>query len=99
LSLANISSAWRDYQYRCLVDGTNTNPKTLHFTNSWTGSISAAWETAGNWSCGVVPDTNTDVYLNAGTVILNSNSTIKHLNIGSNVKFTVNNQFKLSVTQ
>jgi photosystem II stability/assembly factor-like uncharacterized protein len=67
--------------------------------NTWLGTISTAWETAGNWSCGTVPDANTDVIINSGTVVLSSNVTIKSFNIKPGVNFTVNSGFNLNVNQ
>lgn len=37
-------------------------------TTYWTGAVSTAWETPGNWSCGTVPTGNTVVYINAAAI-------------------------------
>ncbi|MEO6453638.1 MAG: DNRLRE domain-containing protein [Ginsengibacter sp.] len=66
---------------------------------TWTGAINSSWETPGNWTCGKVPDNNTDVIINSGTVIVNSNAVIKSLTINPEVNFTVISGFKLTVTQ
>jgi hypothetical protein len=34
--------------------------------NKWTGSINTAWENTGNWSCGTIPDANTEVIIVGG---------------------------------
>ncbi len=57
--------------------------------NTWTGTISTAWENAGNWSCGKVPDANTDVVINSGTVVTNSNIFIRTLMLNPAVDFTI----------
>jgi hypothetical protein len=66
-------------------------------TNTWTGAVNSAWETTGNWSCNAVPDATTDVIINNGTVILNSNGICKSISIQPGVVFTVNTGFNLKV--
>lgn len=66
LRLNNIPSSWYGYQYACRVNGVLGPVIILRFRSTWTGQVNTAWETAGNWSCGVVPDTNTDVYIPTG---------------------------------
>lgn len=98
LNLSAPSSALSGYKYRCVVNGnSNSNTFILLFANSWTGTVSNAWETAGNWSCGVIPDANTDVYVNSGTPnspLINSNRSVKsiHLQNGSNLVITAGRQ-------
>jgi len=97
LHLSNATSSWYGYQFRCVVDGNYSNTFTLRFTDYWTGAINTAWENAGNWSCGSLPDANTDVIINSGTVIVNSNATIRNLSLAPAVNITVNSGFKLTV--
>ena len=66
--------------------------------NSWTGSVSTDWENSGNWSCGKVPDSNTDVILNSGTVVLNSNVIIRSLKLNPGVQFINSTGFTLTIT-
>jgi hypothetical protein len=90
LQLAGIPSSWYGYQYRCVVDGNNSDTVTIKFGNYWIGAVSTAWENPGNWSCGTVPDNNTDVVINSETVIvLNSNTTIRTLRIRPGANFTI----------
>jgi hypothetical protein len=73
LSISSVPSAWYGYQYRCVVNGSsNSQVYALRFANVWTGSISNAWENAANWSCGQVPDGNTDVTINTGSNVVMS---------------------------
>jgi trimeric autotransporter adhesin len=66
--------------------------------NNWTGAVSTAWENPGNWSCGVVADATTDVVINSGTVIVNSNTAIcRTLTLSPGVIFTVNPGFKITI--
>ena len=62
-------------------------PKIL---NVWTGAVSTAWENTGNWSCGILPDQNTNVEITAGTVIINSDPVIKSLAIAPGVIISLN---------
>lgn len=89
LQLINIPSSWYGYKYRCFVNGTYSNVYEIRFVNYWTGAVSTAWEVPGNWSCGTVPDSNTDVVINAGTVVVNSNIIIGTLFLGTGVQFSV----------
>jgi len=66
--------------------------------NVWTGAISTAWKNAANWSCGAVPDANTDVVINSGRVVLGSNQACRSFKINPGVSLTVNSGFKLTVT-
>ncbi len=89
LQLINIPSAWYNYKLRCHVDAGYSTMVPIKFTNTWTGAINNSWENPGNWSCGSVPDMNTDVIVNSGTVVVNFNTTISSLTLGPGVSFTV----------
>lgn len=97
LQLNNIPSAWRGYQYRCVVDGNNSYVYALQFSNSWTGAETTAWENPANWSCSVVPDSNTNVVLINGTIVINSNVTINTLSLNPGVNLTVSSGYTLTV--
>lgn len=99
LQLSNVPTTWYGYQYRCLVNGLYSNKFTLRFTNYWTGAVNNLWENPGNWSCGVVPDANTDVIMNSGTVVLGSNALIRTLQLAPEVSFTVGSGFTLTILQ
>ncbi len=98
LQLNNIPSSWAGYQYLCVVNGTNSNVTTLHFINTWSGTMNNYWDNTANWSCGSVPDANTDVILNSGTIVVNSNASCRTLTINPGATFTVNAGYKLTVT-
>lgn len=98
LQLKNIPSSWYGYQYRCNASGNFSKVYTIKFLNTWTGAISTAWENPANWSCGVLPDANTDVVISSGTIVLNSNASCRSLTINPFVNFTVKPGFKLTVT-
>jgi FG-GAP-like repeat/IPT/TIG domain len=97
LQLINAPSAWYGYQYRCVAGGANSNVFVLKFSNRWSGAISTDWSNPANWSCGAVPDANTDVVINSGTVVISSNVTIRSLKINPGASLTVAAGFTLTV--
>ena len=97
LVLKNVPSSWYDYQYRCVVDGRNGESKVLKITAQWLGTVNSSWENPVNWGCGRLPDSNTDVFINSNTVVVNSNPTIRSLKIKSPALLTVNTGFNLTV--
>lgn len=71
----------------------------LGCVNSWTGAVNNLWENAANWSCGTVPGENSDVVISSGkTVQVNSNVTIRSLQLNPAVAFTVAAGYHLTVT-
>lgn len=98
LHLNNIPAAWNRYKYRCGVNGVNSIPFTLQFANTWMGTANSSWENPANWSCGVIPDPNTEVIITSGPVVLNSNVTIYSLMLTPGVSFTVGAGYTLTIT-
>lgn len=99
LQVNNIPSSFNSYRYRCIVD--DTKPSAVFYLqvgNTWTGAINNTWENAGNWSCGKVPDANTDVIINSGTVTVNSNVTCRSLKVSPGASVNVTGGFNLTVT-
>ncbi|MES2649965.1 MAG: hypothetical protein V4717_24020 [Bacteroidota bacterium] len=73
LLLTNMPSSTYGTQYRCIITlagGGKINGDTykITFANTWTGTTSTAWEIASNWSCGTVPDVNTDVVIKSTAI-------------------------------
>jgi hypothetical protein len=97
LNLSNISSNRYGEQFRCIANGITGQLFTLTFRNSWTGLINTDWNTAGNWSCNAVPDANTDVFINGGNVVLNSNTIIRSLTIRAPATLTTNTGVVLTI--
>lgn len=98
LNLSNIPSAWYGYQYCCMVDGRYGNVFAIKFINKWTGTKNNEWSDAANWSCGNVPDANTDVIIDSGNpVFLNSNTTVRSLTVKSGAMFTIDPGVKLTL--
>ncbi len=99
LQLNNVPSSFNGYRYRCVIDGTKVSSAVyLQIANSWTGAVSTAWENPLNWSCSQLPDANTDVIINSGAVILNSNASCKSIKVNPGATLTVKPGFNLTVT-
>ncbi len=98
LQLSAVSSAWYGYQYRCVVNGISGSISTIRFSNYWNGSVSNNWENPANWSCGIIPNANTDVIINAGIVLVNSSAVCRSIQVKPEVKLTINPSFGLHVT-
>ena len=100
LLLTNIPTSFNGYRYRCVVDNVYTsNSFYLQVANTWTGAVNNLWETAGNWSCGTVPDANTDVVINSGTPTISSNTaTCRSIKVNAGANVNVMAGFKLTVT-
>ena len=99
LQLNNIPSNWSGNQYRCFVNGINSNLGTLSYRNQWTGAAGTSWENASNWTCNRVPDNNTDVVITSGAVVVvNSNAFCRSFTTNPGVNFTVNPGFTFTVT-
>lgn len=97
LKLINIPSAFYGYKYRCVTGSGNANVYTLKIQNNWTGAASNQWENPLNWSCGVLPDLNTDVSINYGNVFVNVDTTVRSLTIGSGASVTVAPGVRLTI--
>lgn len=90
LQLTGIPSSWNGFKYKCIADGKPSVISAIHVGNEWTGAADSLWENTANWSCGVLPDADTDVIFNSGdTVVLNSTVTIRSLKLNPSVSFTV----------
>lgn len=102
LHLTSPATSLYSYKYRCFVNG-NTYSQTfiLKFASNWTGAISTAWETTGNWSCGAIPDANTDVYIGPGKPnypAVNSARSVRSVHQQNGTTFTVGANQRFTVT-
>jgi PKD repeat protein/photosystem II stability/assembly factor-like uncharacterized protein len=98
LQLTNVPSGWNSYKFRCIVDGTNSEEFELKFVNTWTGANGSAWENPTNWSCNMLPDMNTDVIINSGSVTLNSNISVRSLSINQAANLSVGAGYHITIT-
>ena len=102
LTLTAPAASLYGYKYRCVVNGnTYSQTYTLKFASNWTGTVSTAWETAGNWSCGAVPDASTDVYISTGKPnypLINSTRSVRSIHLQNGTTVAVATNQKLTVT-
>lgn len=104
LNLLSLPSSFYGNRYRCVafngVDSVYGEVRTLKFSSTWLGAADAAWENANNWSCGLVPDANTDVTIPSGAPTqpqINSNAVCRSLTIFAGSSVSVNGAFKLDI--
>ncbi len=97
LQLSNIPTSWYGYKLRCVIDGINTAVITFRFVTNWLGLVNNLWEEAGNWSCGNLPDENTDVTINNGTVIVNSSAFVRSIWVKPGTEFTIKTGTTLTI--
>lgn len=102
LTLTAPATSLYGYKYRCVVNGnTYSATVTLKFASNWTGAINTSWETAGNWSCGALPDANTDIYIAPGKPnypLVNSTLSVRSLHLQNGATMGVANNRHLILT-
>lgn len=97
LQLRNIPSAGYGNKYRCMVDGISSEIFEIRFADTWIGSVDSNWSNPGNWNCGSIPDSNTDVHINSGNIVINSNVTIRSLKLNPGATITVTTGNNLTI--
>ncbi len=104
LMINNAQSSMTGFKYRCVYTSNNTlvnSPEyVLKYTAIWGGAVSSAWEDAGNWLCGILPDINTDVIVKEGVLnypIINSNSSCRSISASSNASIKIKTGFNLTI--
>jgi Metallo-peptidase family M12 len=69
--------------------------------NTWTGAINTDWGNTGNWSCGSLPDANTEVIINTGLSrypVINSVATCRSVKAATGTSIRINDNFHLTIT-
>lgn len=75
LKVNSVPATFNNFKFRCYVDGYKySKTYKLKILNEWTGAVNNKWENGGNWSCGSVPDKNTDVKINTGDIVVESST-------------------------
>jgi len=97
LSISNITSAFNENRYRCISQGDTGKIFSVEIENTWTGNVSNHWNDPGNWACQQVPDSNTNVVILSGSVILDSPVTIRRLTLKKQAAVLVTTGNSLSV--
>ena len=101
LQLKNVPSSFYGYQYRCFVNGSAySNVISLKFISYWLGLVSKAWEDPANWTCGNIPDANTDVVIQSSSNApeVNSMATCRSTTVNPGTTITVKTGYKLLIT-
>jgi pimeloyl-ACP methyl ester carboxylesterase len=100
----NINGHVYDDQYRGVdtaSNGMNENVYKwmLQFSRAdyFVGGSGTAWENPDNWSYKQVPGDTTEVVINTGPIVINSNASCKKLTLKPGVSFTINPGYNLSV--
>lgn len=97
LSVQNLTTSMYWYKYQCV--STNSGIATLgknfilEFGTTWTGADNTSWENPNNWSCGIVPDSNTDVNVRVGASrypVVTTNRSCRSLTVDSAAAVVVN---------
>jgi len=103
-SITGASSGWYGYKYRCritTVNGVVYSPEyKLKIQSVWKGTISKAWENPANWNCGIVPDENTDIVIEAGLnnyPEVGSNANCRSILIKPSASITIKPGFNLTL--
>ncbi len=99
LQLTNIPSSSYGNLYRCIVDGGSSETFGIRFRNEWRWqSTHTQWEDASGWTCGTLPDENTNVVIsNIANITLNSNVTIRSLTVLPGATLTIGAGYNLTV--
>ena len=102
LTITSPPTLWYGNTYRCIVtlpNNSNMNGVTylLKFIYMWTGASDTNWENPLNWNCNGVPAQNADVFINSGTVIINSNVDVGSLTTRQGAAVELQNGMNLSL--
>ena len=104
LTIMSPASNMTGYKYRCVYTGSYTNTFSQEFVlkniSIWAGQVSTAWEDPANWSCGILPDENTDVIVKEGAPnypVINSNAICRSISATVNTSILIKTGFTLLV--
>ena len=72
LAVNPVSNSMSGYWYRVVITGicspiaiSDSVQLTTTNTNSWTGAVDTKWSNKANWSCGLLPISTANVYINS----------------------------------
>lgn len=105
LTLNNALTSIYHYKFRCLISNANGQTASQVFTLKiaaiWIGNLDSSWQNPANWSCGSLPDSNTDVTVNSIATHfphVGSNVSCRSLTLQPGASITVNDGFRIKVT-
>jgi len=99
LVLYHPPSSWSGFRFRCIADDVNGPEQYLQFRSIWTGTSGSTWENPLNWTCGRIPDTNTEVIIKNSNVTVNSNVQVKSVYVSPGAGITVRPGFSIQVSR
>lgn len=105
LTLNNAPTNLYGYKYRCVISKSGNNiistPVTLKYEIRWSGTVDSLWTNTANWSCGILPDGNTDVIINSvvpHTPLVDGNAICRSLTANPEAAIKVKTGFNLNIT-
>lgn len=105
LTLNNAPSNLYNYKYRCIISdlfGQSTSRVyILKFAVTWIGVSDTTWENATNWSCGALPDSNTDVNIKSvapNSPVVGSNVFCRSLLFSPGTMIKIKTGYNLTIT-
>lgn len=105
LIISDPPSSWYGFKYRAIAtapgDTTMSQVFTLKFRLCWEGDVNMLWENPGNWNCNMLPDADTDVYINSGLPLypkVNSNAFARSIILRPGASVDVTPGWLLNVT-
>ncbi|MFT3678711.1 MAG: IPT/TIG domain-containing protein [Ferruginibacter sp.] len=97
MTLNGIPASWSGYSFWCATDSGYNKVFLLSYASKWIGGADVNWESAGNWSCGKVPNKNTDVIIDSGTLVIHDDTTIRSLKLSDGASLIVKEGVKLTI--
>ena len=100
LHLTNIPTSYTGYRLRCISTNQIGITYTIRFQNTWTGTTDQWWHTPNNWSCNIIPDSNTDVIIAKAphSPIVSNNASCRSLHQSSNTQIQITSEANLIIT-
>lgn len=93
LTLVAPPTNWYGRKYRCLINGNAGEEYILKFVINWLGTSNTVWNNPLNWSCGNLPDENTDVIIPSSLIrypVVSETAKVRSLTLQGNAALHVN---------
>ena len=106
ISLTSVTAGMNGNKYRCALFGgcglaiSNAGTLTVEQPGVWTGNASTSWTATGNWGCGQLPTTTTNVTIPSTAVnmpTISANATIGNLTVANGANLSITGTALLSL--
>jgi hypothetical protein len=99
LNIGSISESILHSKFRCLIDNVPTPEYSIRVRNEFSGAANGnrLWSDPTNWSCGNIPDLNTDAILDGVEVIIDQPAACRQLNLRNGAKIFLQNESTLNI--